>query len=99
MQSSVTATIHPVTSSQDAASAGSDCGARGASDTANASTASATRRTARVPAHQGTAGSSAGSHVPPASTARTAGTGEGNDIAGRKCSISKTQQACSLAYI
>lgn len=99
MQSSVTATIHPVTSSQDAASAGRGCGARGVSDTANASMASATRRMARVPAHQGTVGSSAGSHVLPASTAKTAGTGEGNDSAGRKCSILKTQQACSLTYI
>ena len=99
MPSSVTATIHPVTSSQDAASAGRGCGARGVSDTANVSTASATRRTARVPAHRGTVESSAGNHVLLASMAKTAGTGEENDSGGRKCIISKTQQACSLTYI
>lgn len=75
MQSSVAVTIHHVTSSRDAASAVRNCGARGVNDIASASTASATRRTARVPAHQGTVGSSAGNHVQPGSTVKTAGTG------------------------
>lgn len=75
MPSSVTVTIHHVTSSRDAASAVRDCGAHGVNDIASVPTASATRRTARVPAHQGTVGSSAGNHVLLGSTVKTAGTG------------------------
>lgn len=74
-QSSVTVTTHHATSSQDAASAGKDCGVSVANDTANVSMASATRRTAHVPVHQGTVGSSAGSHVLLGSMVKTAGTG------------------------
>lgn len=75
MQSSVTVTIHHATSSRGAASAGRGCGAHGVNGTASASTASATRPTARVLAPQGTVGSSAGNHVLPGSTVKTAGTG------------------------
>ena len=88
--SSVTVTIHRVTSSRDAASAGTGCGARGANGTASASTANAIRPTARVPARQDTVGSSAGSRVPLDSTVKTAGTGGGEEnLAESKCTISE----------
>lgn len=96
VQSSVTATIHHATSSRDAASAGRGCGALGANDTASASTASATRRTARVPARQGTVGSSAGNHVLLGSMVKTAGTGGGRILAERKYTIPKPQETYSF---
>ena len=96
VQSSVTVTIHHVTSSRDAASAGRGCGAQDVNDTASASRASATRRTARVLAHQGTVGSFAGNHVLPGSMVKTAGTGGGNILAESKCTISETQETCSF---
>lgn len=75
MQSSVTVTIHHATSSQAVACADRGCGAHGVTDTASVSTASATRLMARVPAHQGTVGSSARNRVLLDSMVRTAGTG------------------------
>lgn len=78
--SSVTATIHRATSSRDAASARRDCGAHGVKVTAIASKASATKRTARVPARQGTVGGFAGNRVLPGSTVKTAGTGGATNL-------------------
>lgn len=97
-QSSVTVTTHHVTSSQDAASAGKDCGVSVVNDTASVSMASATRRTAHVPAHQGTAGSSAGSHVLLGSTVKTAGTGGVKKKTWQRANVpfSKRQKVCSL---
>lgn len=96
MQSSATVTIHRATSSRDAASAEKGCGAQGVNDTASASTASVTRQTARVPAHQDTVGSFAENHVLPGSMVKTAGTGGGNILAESKCTISETQETCSF---
>lgn len=90
MQSNVTVTIHPATSSRDAASAGRGCGAHGVNDTASASTASATRRMAHVPAHQDTVGSSAGSRVLPGSMVKTAGTGRGGKLESEQMCHFKT---------
>ncbi len=97
VQSSATATIHHATSSRDAASAGRGCGAHGVNDTASASTASATRQTARVPAHQDTVGSSAGNHVLPGSMVKTAGTGGGRNLAESKYTIPKPQETYSFS--
>ena len=80
MQSSVTVTIPHANSSLDAACAGRGCGAHGVTVTASASTASAIRRTAHVPAHQGTVGSFAGNHVLPGSMVKTAETGGEKNI-------------------
>lgn len=77
MQFSVTVTIHRVTSSRDAASAGKGCGAHGVSATVSASMASVTKQMAHVPAHQVTVGSSAGNHALPDSMDKTAGIGVG----------------------
>lgn len=75
MQSDVTATTHHATSSQGAASAVIGGGASVVNGTASVSRASVTRM-ARVHAHQGTVGSSAGRHVPLGSTVKTAAKGE-----------------------
>lgn len=74
-QYSVAVTTRHATSLQDAASVGKECGVHVVNDTASVSMASATRRMARVPVHQGTVGSSAGSHVLLDSMGKTAGTG------------------------
>lgn len=75
MGSSATATTRRATSSQGAASAGRDCGARGVSGTASALTGSATQPTGRARARRGTVGSSAGSRVLLGIMDKTAGTG------------------------
>lgn len=74
--SSATATTRHVTSSQDAASAGKDCGAHDVNGTASVLTANATQPTGRARAHQGTVGSSAGSHALLGIMDKTAETGE-----------------------
>ncbi len=96
MQSSVTVTIHHATSLRDAASAGRGCGARGVSDTASASRASVTRWMGHAPAHQGTVGNSAGSHVLPGSTVKTAGTGVGKNLAETNVPLQKHRKRAVL---
>lgn len=83
-QSSVTVTTHHATSLQDAASVGKECGVHVVNDIASVSMASATQRMARAPVHQGTVGSSAGSHVLLDSMGKTAGTGGVKKKHGRK---------------
>lgn len=94
MQPSATVTTHHVSSSRGDASVGRGGGGRGVSATVSASMASATRRMARVPAHQGTVGSSVENHVQLASMVKTAGTGVG--IAKVSSHVRSQKDAASL---